>query len=166
MGRHGVLGIFGEQTVDVEHNHSALSWVVKATDGRVLLQVPWYWAFDQTHLGKRVYNRRHFLTEDEYVAHASRWEAFEVCMCACPLTSVEKGLLEQARPGFTSRAQYVVANPIWRPDPVRPARPTRPVRDPTPVPVPTRADVVEEPQPIAVKEPETAHEAGERKLLL
>jgi hypothetical protein len=177
MGRHGVAGIFGEHTVDVEHNPSALSWVVKAVDGRVLLQIPWYWAYDQTMLGKRVYSRRHFLTNDEYVAHSSRWEAFEVCMCACPLTAAEKQLLEAGRPGLTSRPQYVVVDPIWQPEsripqlpafPLEPPLPSAP-RNRTPRTVPATPVVVEtQPLPTETKqpEPETAHEAGERKLLL
>lgn len=176
MGRHGVAGIFGEHTVDVEHNPSALAWVVKAIDGRVLLQIPWYLAYDQTTLGKRVYHRRHFLTHDEYVAHSSRWEAFEVCMCACPLTSAEKQLLEAGRPGLTSRPQYVVSDPIWQPEPrapplppvLAPPSPSR-SRERTQPAVPTSGNVVANeqlPAPTTQPEPEVAHEAGERKLLL
>jgi hypothetical protein len=166
MARHGVAGIFGESTVDVDLDPQNCAWTVKAADGRVLMQVPWAWAYDQTALGKRVYHRRHFLTNDEYVAHSSRWEAFEVCMCAYPLTSDDKRLLEARFPGITTKQQYVVSDPIWLPE-VRDPRPRTPRRNRTPAPTPTPEDVLSPPaQATATTPPETAHEAGERKLLL
>lgn len=167
MPRHGVAGIFGEHTVDIDLDVQNCAWTVKAADGRVLMQVPWAWAYDQTALGRRVYHRKHFLTNDEYVAHSSRWEAFEVCMCAYPLTSDDKRLLEARLPGITTKQQYVVADPIWLPEPRNPRPPRTPRRNRTPAPTPTPADVLSPPaQATATTPPETAHEAGERKLLL
>jgi hypothetical protein len=163
MARRGVAGIFGEHEVDVDLDLGALAWRVCASDGRLLMQVPWRWAYDQTDLGKRVYHRNNFLTRDEYLAHNSRWEAFEVCMCAYPLTSEERTLLEARFPGITSRRQYVVADPIWQPEPRN--RPTRPARNRTPPAIDTAPPVVS-PPPEPPTTVETAHEAGERKLLL
>lgn len=170
MARHGVAGIFGEDTVDVALDRDSCAWTVKAADGRVLLQVPWLWAYDQTQLGQRVFHRKGFLTQDEYVAHSSRWEAFEVCMCAYPLTQQDKQLLERRYPGITSRRQYVVHNPIWQPEvpvapPRRPARTQARERTTTPVPDPPAMLSTAQDTP-APQVQETAHEAGERKLLL
>jgi hypothetical protein len=166
MARRGVAGIFGEHTVDVDLDPQNCAWTVKATDGRVLMQVPWTWAYDQAPLGKRVYHRKHFLTNDEYVAHSSRWEAFEMSMCAYPLTSEDKRLLEARFPGITTKQQYVVADPIWQPEPRSRTTPA-PRRNRTPTPTPLPEDVLSPPaQPPATTTPETAHEAGERKLLL
>jgi hypothetical protein len=165
MPRHGVAGIFGEHAVDVEVDPQNCAWTVKAADGRVLLQVPWRWAYDQTDLGRRVFHRKHFLTNDEYVAHSSRWEAFEVCMCAYPLTTERKQMLEARFPGVTTKPQYVVADPIWQPEPEsRPApRPSRARPRRTTDPVQTPEDALPSAPPTP---PEVAHEPGERKLLL
>lgn len=166
MPRHGVSGILGEHTVDVEIDNQNCAWTVKAVDGRVLLQVPWRWIYDQTDLGKRVYHRRHFLTEDEYLMHSSRWEAFEVCLCAYPLTSEERARLDARYPGITSRRSYIVLDPIWQPEPRQPTTPP-PRRNRTPAPTPPSEDVVASPRPLPAETTvETAHEAGERKLLL
>lgn len=159
MSRHGVSGIFGEQVVDAELDTSSCAWTVKTPDGRVLMQVPWRWAYDQTGLGPKR-PRRQFLTNDEFVAHASRWEAFEMCMCAYPLTADNKLALEARFPGITSNTAYVVSNPVWIPD-APPAPRPRP-RNPTPRPTPATVDVLDTP----ATSQETSHEAGERKLLL
>lgn len=171
VARRGVFGVFGEETVDVAIDPSNCVWIVKATDGRVLMQVPWLWIYDQRQLGDyRKGLRSDFLTEDEYVTHRSRWEAFEVCLCAYPLTSEDKRLLDLRYPGITTQRQYRVRNPIWQPA-VR--EDERSVEQRTPPPSQTTANVVRQP-PAAVAStpldttqvPETAHEAGERKLLL
>lgn len=167
MARRGVAGIFGEAVVDVDRDPQNCAWTVRAPDGRVLMQVPWRWAYDQTDLGKRVYHRRDFLSRDDYVAHSSRWEAFEVCMCAYPLTAEDRRSLEGRFPGVTTRQQYVVVDPIWSLEPVtRPvSRSSRPNR--TSAPTLTPENVLSPPrQEQPTEQPETAHEAGERKLLL
>lgn len=166
--RRGVAGIFGEAVVDVDRDLQSCAWTVKALDGRVLLQVPWRWVYDQTDLGKRALHRNHFLTNDEYVAHSSRWEAFEVCLCAYPLTTVDRRLLDARYPGITTNRSYVVFDPIWQPEPQsRPEPPPRtPRRNRTTAPTPPPADVLSPPAPPPADTPETAPEAGERKLLL
>lgn len=162
MTRQGVAGIFGESVVDVESDPFACAWTVKTTDGRVIMQVPWRWAYDQTGLGSKR-PRRPFLTSDEIIAHTSRWEAFEMCMCACPLTSAERLLLENRFPGVTCGAMYVVLNPVWWPPDVDRQRPRpRASPDPTPRPVLLAVDMLDTP----ANPPETSHEAGDRKLLL
>lgn len=173
MARRGVAGIFGEAVVDVDRDPQNCAWTVKAPDGRVLLQVPWRWVYDQTDLGKRAYHRSRFLTDDEFVAHSSRWEAFEVCLCAYPLTTEDRRLLDLRYPGITTKRSYIVIDPIWqpepqsRPDPWAEPPPRTPRRNRTPTPTPIPADVLSPPATPAVETPvETTHEAGERKLLL
>lgn len=160
-----MAGIFGEDVVDVVLDASICAWIVKATDGRVLLQVPWLWAYDQRQLGKRTAIPHDFLTRDEYVAHRSRWEAFEVCMCAYPLTAEDKRVLDQRFPGISTQRQYRIQHSIWQPEQreaeQRPqaerSRAGRPAQQPV-------AEVVVANEP--AQTPEIAPEAGERRLLL
>lgn len=154
--KHGVAGIFGETIVEVDLDLIGCAWVVKADDGRILMQVPWRWMYDQKELGKRSYNERDFLTLDEFIIHTSRWEALEMCMCAYPLTYELKQLLDQKFPGMSKQRQHYVRNPIWRPANQTPPPDVRPNQPSMPTP------------PVVEQEDQTVvdFDVGERKLLL
>jgi hypothetical protein len=165
---YGVSNLFGNTIVYVEVDDSALAWVIKNSEGAVVMNVPWRWAYDQRDIGDRRWANSSRREGEGYAIH-SRWMAFEVAVHTNPLTPERTALLESRFPGMTSNPLFVVHNPPW-PTPLQAARSRAPsalipreVRNM--VTVPENRDVLDIlDQPTEV--PETAPEPGERKLLL
>ncbi len=128
--------IYGQTEVSVQKDRDGVRWVVSLTDGRVLVAIPWFYAFDQSSMWRErrsVYGGELVSASGDAALETYReghWcdrnlaSALDACMSLQPLTDEEIAFLKTRYRLQTERPTWHPLRDVWEPAFIPPPIPT------------------------------------------